>query len=349
MRAALRDDGAGRPRATRDAGTRAGGRRAAFGKALRAAGESAPEQERARRPSRQCEATPDDFLRVTGDSLDKAGVHSGDIVAMRRQPETRNGNIVVAQLGREVTLKRYERVDARRVELQPASTSPEHRTIAVGLTSDDSMSGTTAQFRVSRPVRVRQPARVSPDPSKTMDQENEEDGTMEHLQAMVAAVLTLAGAADTGTGRKSTPGTGSCRSRDVNSHAVDLGPRLIYKSYIGAGGLASLRPCACTMSRNRLQQVDTVMSGHTGTYEVDEGAAARLEHSPEKSPPRGLTIAEGARSIMSAEPPSRRAAEPPSRRAAEPPSRRAAEPPSRRAHECARRIAASAPVSFLPA
>ena len=67
---------------------------------------------------------------------------------------------------------------------------------------------------------------------------------------------------------------------------------------------------------------------------------ARPEHSLEKSPLGGLTVAARARSIMSAEPsscrarPSRRAAEPPIRRADEPPSRRAcrsAEPPSRRA------------------
>ena len=87
--------------------------------------------------TRQFEATPDYFLRVTGDSLDKVGFHTGDIVAVRRQPEARKGDIVVARLGQEVTLKRYERVDAHRVELQPVSTNPEHRTIVVGPTDDD--------------------------------------------------------------------------------------------------------------------------------------------------------------------------------------------------------------------
>ena len=62
--------------------------------------------------------------------------------------------------------------------------------------------------------------------------------------------------------------------------------------------------------------MDAVQAGHG----VDEGAVARLAHSPGNSPARGLTIAERARSIerarsmMFAEPPSRRAAEPPSRR-----------------------------------
>ena len=44
-----------------------------------------------------------------------------------QKPEARNGDIVVPRIGQEVTLKRYERVDARRVELQPVSTNPEHR------------------------------------------------------------------------------------------------------------------------------------------------------------------------------------------------------------------------------
>ena len=44
---------------------------------------------------------------------------SGNIVVVHRQPEARNGDIVVARLGQEVTLKRYEQVDAHRVELSP--------------------------------------------------------------------------------------------------------------------------------------------------------------------------------------------------------------------------------------
>lgn len=85
----------------------------------------------------QFEATPDYFLKVTGDSLDKVGFHSGDIVAVRRQPEARNGDIVVARIGQEITLKRYQRVDENQVELHPVSTNPGHQTIAVGPTSDD--------------------------------------------------------------------------------------------------------------------------------------------------------------------------------------------------------------------
>ena len=85
----------------------------------------------------QFEAKPDYFLRVTGDSLDKVGFYSGDIVAVRRQPEARNGDIVVVRIGHEIALKRYERVDQETVELQPVSTNPQHHTIAIGRASSD--------------------------------------------------------------------------------------------------------------------------------------------------------------------------------------------------------------------
>ena len=96
---------------------------------------------------------------------------------------------------------------------------------------------------------------------------------------------------------------------------------------VGAGWHASLRPCACTMGRNRLRRVDTAMSGLTGGYGVGEGTASGSGRSPQDSPLKGLTSAARARSIMSAEPPSRRAA----------------------GDECVRRRAAPAPRSGLPA
>ena len=152
------------------------------------------------------------------------------------------------------------------------------------------------------------------------------------------------------------------RQADACADAESTGIWYIRNILGEAGVRVSARVCTCVMGRNRLRRVDTAMSELTGGHGVDEGAVARLlEHSPEKSPPEGLTIAARAQSIMSAEPPSRRAAEPPSRRAAEPPSRRAAEPPSRRAAEPPSRRAAeppsdesvrrmaSAPASFLPA
>ena len=44
------------------------------------------------------------------------GFTTGDIVAVRHQPEARNGDIVLARIGGEVTLKRYERTGPHTVE-----------------------------------------------------------------------------------------------------------------------------------------------------------------------------------------------------------------------------------------
>ncbi len=45
-------------------------------------------------------------LRVRGDSMTGAGILSGDIVIVRRQPDARTGDIVVALLEDEATVKR---------------------------------------------------------------------------------------------------------------------------------------------------------------------------------------------------------------------------------------------------
>ena len=85
----------------------------------------------------QFESRPDFCVRVEGDSLDKVGLASGDIVAIRRQPEARNGDIVLARIGEEVTLKRYERTGPDTVEFQPASTNAEHKPIRVDANTED--------------------------------------------------------------------------------------------------------------------------------------------------------------------------------------------------------------------
>ena len=79
----------------------------------------------------QFESRPDYFVRVEGDSLDAAGFASGDIVAVRKQPEANNGDIVLARIGQTATLKRYQRLNEDTVEFQPVSTNPEHEPICV--------------------------------------------------------------------------------------------------------------------------------------------------------------------------------------------------------------------------
>lgn len=61
---------------------------------------------------------PDYLLRVTGTSMQDAGILDGDLLAVHRTPEARNGQIVVARLDDEVTVKRFHR-RAHRVQLLP--------------------------------------------------------------------------------------------------------------------------------------------------------------------------------------------------------------------------------------
>ena len=55
---------------------------------------------------------PHFLLRVQGMSMRDAGILDGDLVAVHRSPEVRNGQIIVARLEDEVTVKRY-RQDGR--------------------------------------------------------------------------------------------------------------------------------------------------------------------------------------------------------------------------------------------
>ena len=99
-----------------------------------AAGEPILAEERvtARIPRSVAEAfrsQPDFFVRVEGDSLDRLGFVTGSVVGIKAQSDAENGEVIVARLGDQVTLKRYFRKDERHVELRPESTNPEHQPI----------------------------------------------------------------------------------------------------------------------------------------------------------------------------------------------------------------------------
>ncbi len=57
-------------------------------------------------------------LRVRGESMTGAGILPGDVVVVRRQPTASSGEIVVALVGDEATVKRL-RLRRKRVELHP--------------------------------------------------------------------------------------------------------------------------------------------------------------------------------------------------------------------------------------
>lgn len=73
---------------------------------------------------------PHYLLRVQGMSMRDAGILDGDLVAVCRTPEIRNGQIVVARLEDEVTVKRYRQVGSM-VWLSPQN--PDYEPIKVNL------------------------------------------------------------------------------------------------------------------------------------------------------------------------------------------------------------------------
>jgi repressor LexA len=71
---------------------------------------------------------PDYLLKVKGMSMRDAGIMDGDLLAVKSTKDARNGQIVVARLGEEVTVKRYRRTQ-NLIELLPEN--PDFKIITV--------------------------------------------------------------------------------------------------------------------------------------------------------------------------------------------------------------------------
>lgn len=81
-------------------------------------------------------ATPDYLLKVRGLSMRDAGIFDGDLLAVKRASEARNGQIVVARIGNEVTVKRFRRHATRgMIELLPEN--PDFQPILVDARSEE--------------------------------------------------------------------------------------------------------------------------------------------------------------------------------------------------------------------
>lgn len=73
-------------------------------------------------------ARPDYLLKVRGMSMRDAGILDGDLLAVKKTDTARDGQIVVARLDDEVTVKRFRR-DGHAIELLPEN--PDFHTIRV--------------------------------------------------------------------------------------------------------------------------------------------------------------------------------------------------------------------------
>lgn len=71
---------------------------------------------------------PDYLLKVRGMSMRDAGIMDGDLLAVQSTRDAKNGQIVVARLGDEVTVKRFRR-NKHLIELHPEN--PDYQTIVV--------------------------------------------------------------------------------------------------------------------------------------------------------------------------------------------------------------------------
>ena len=71
---------------------------------------------------------PDYLLKVRGMSMRDVGIMDGDLLAVKQAKEAKNGQIVVARIGDEVTVKRFRRTKDL-IELLPEN--PDFKTIVI--------------------------------------------------------------------------------------------------------------------------------------------------------------------------------------------------------------------------
>lgn len=79
-------------------------------------------------------AKPDYLLKVRGMSMRDAGILDGDLLAVKKTDQAKNGQIVVARLGDDVTVKRFKKTGSL-IELLPEN--PDFEPIRVDLTRDE--------------------------------------------------------------------------------------------------------------------------------------------------------------------------------------------------------------------
>lgn len=63
--------------------------------------------------------SPDYLLRVVGTSMQDIGILDGDLLAVKKTEQVKNGDIVVARLDEEVTVKRLQKGPGTNLQLLP--------------------------------------------------------------------------------------------------------------------------------------------------------------------------------------------------------------------------------------
>ncbi len=78
----------------------------------------------------------DYFLEVCGESMIDVGIFDGDLLAVHQTKQVRNGQIVVARIGEEVTVKRFQR-DGNSSQVELIAENPDFDPIIVDLNEQD--------------------------------------------------------------------------------------------------------------------------------------------------------------------------------------------------------------------
>ena len=77
----------------------------------------------------------DYFLKVKGLSMKDAGIMEDDLIAVKKTTDVKNGDIVVARIDDEVTVKFFKRKSPKIIELEPAN--EEFKNIIINLEHDE--------------------------------------------------------------------------------------------------------------------------------------------------------------------------------------------------------------------
>ena len=81
------------------------------------------------------ESNFDYFLKVKGLSMKDAGIMEDDLIAVKKTTDVKNGDIVVARIDDEVTVKFFKRKSPKIIELEPAN--EEFKNIIINLEHDE--------------------------------------------------------------------------------------------------------------------------------------------------------------------------------------------------------------------
>ena len=118
------------------------------------------------------QSKPDYLLKVRGMSMRDAGIMDGDLLAVQTTRDAKNGQIVVARLGDEVTVKRFMR-NKNVIELHPEN--PDYQTIIVEPVSYTHLDVYKRQYHVKfNPPKVQGKDDVTGEPLVQREDDKEE-------------------------------------------------------------------------------------------------------------------------------------------------------------------------------